>query len=101
MRRFSIGRKIVYHSSGSARGWSDTEVKPITTQIEAIYEQSRLRPLQPLDLAEGMKVEIIVIAPVAAKLAAMREAMNDPLFLADLQEVAEDFQYVDAEGDAK
>ncbi len=34
---------------------------------------------------------------MAAKLAAMRDAMNDPLFLADLQEVAEDFQHVDGE----
>ena len=37
---------------------------------------------------------------MAAKLAVMREAMNDPLFLADLQEVAEDFKHVDAEGAA-
>jgi hypothetical protein len=31
----------------------------------------------------------------------MREAMSDPLFLADLEEVAEDFRYVDAEGEAQ
>jgi hypothetical protein len=31
----------------------------------------------------------------------MREAMSDPLFLADLQEVADDFQYVDVEGSAQ
>jgi predicted DNA-binding antitoxin AbrB/MazE fold protein len=73
----------------------------MTTQLEAIYEQGVLRPLQPLDLAEGTRVELILVAPVAAKLAAMREAMSDPLFLADLQEVAEDFRYVDAEGDAR
>jgi predicted DNA-binding antitoxin AbrB/MazE fold protein len=92
----------------------------MTTQLEAIYEQGVLRPLQPLDLAEGVKVEIILVSPLktrapheilsaiaampleveppSAKLAAMRDAMNDPLFLADLEEVAEDFQYVDAEG---
>ncbi|MGH9831664.1 MAG: antitoxin family protein [Blastocatellia bacterium] len=92
----------------------------MTTQLEAIYEQGVLRPLQPLDLAEGVKVEIILVSPLkkrtpyeilsaiatlpleveppSAKLAAMHDAMNDPLFLADLEEIAEDFQYVDAEG---
>jgi hypothetical protein len=31
------------------------------------------------------------------KLQAMREAMNDELFLGDLREVMDDFRYVDAE----
>lgn len=31
------------------------------------------------------------------KLAAMREAMSDLLFLADLQEIKEDFQFADAD----
>jgi hypothetical protein len=30
----------------------------------------------------------------------VREAMSDPLFIADLQEVADDFKYVDAEANA-
>ena len=34
------------------------------------------------------------IEPIAAKLEVMREAMNDPLFLADLEEVAADFKHV-------
>ncbi len=34
------------------------------------------------------------------KLAEMREAMNDPLFLADLREVAEDFRFA-VSGDGK
>jgi hypothetical protein len=53
-----------------------------------------LRPLTPLDLAEGTKITIVLLEPIAAKLAVMRAAMSDPLFLADLQEVAEDFKYV-------
>jgi len=73
----------------------------MTTQLEAIYEQGMLRPLQPLNLVEGMKVEIIVITPDTAKVAALCEAMNDPLFLADLREVAEDFRDVDAEGEGR
>ncbi len=67
------------------------------TQIEAIYERGVLRPLQKLDLSEGEKISIILVEPVAANLAATRDAMNDPLFLADLQEVAEDFQHVDTD----
>lgn len=31
------------------------------------------------------------------RLNAMREAVNDPLFMADLREAMEDFQYADAE----
>lgn len=69
----------------------------MTTSIEAVYEQGVLRPLRPLDLAEGVKIVIVLIEPIEAKLAAMRAAMSDPLFLADLQEVAEDFKFVDAE----
>lgn len=69
----------------------------MTTSIEAVYEQGVLRPLKPLSLAEGTRVAIVLVEPNAAKLTAMREAMSDSLFLADLQEVAEDFKYVDAE----
>ncbi len=68
--------------------------------VEAIYEQGVLRPLWPLNLAEGTKVAVLLVEPIEAKMEMMREAMNDPLFLADLQEVAEDFKYVDAEGEA-
>lgn len=73
----------------------------MSTSIEAVYELGVLRPLIPLGLAEGTRVEIILIKPLEAKLAVMREAMTDPLFLADLQELAEDFKHVDAEGVAQ
>ena len=55
-----------------------------TTPIEAVYEHGVLRPTRPIDLAEGTRVEIIVIpesstqgparstpAQVAARIAAM------------------------------
>lgn len=35
----------------------------MTTTVEAIYEQGVLRLAQPIQLAEGTKVEVIVIAP--------------------------------------
>lgn len=43
------------------------------------------------------KGAIVLVEPIAAKLSAVREAMSDPLFLADLQEIADDFKYVDPE----
>ena len=73
----------------------------MTISVEAIYEGGVLRPLWPLDLAEGTKIAVLLVEPIAAKLEVMREAMNDPLFLADLEEVAEDSKHVDAEGEAQ
>jgi len=70
----------------------------MATAIEVVFENGLLRPLQQLALNEGQRISILLIEPEEARLAAMREAMNDPLFLADLQEVMEDFQYIDAEG---
>jgi len=72
----------------------------MSTSIEAVYEEGVLRPLEPLDLREGARVSLLVIEPVTARLSAVREAMSDPLFIADLQEVADDFKYVDAEANA-
>jgi predicted DNA-binding antitoxin AbrB/MazE fold protein len=66
----------------------------MTIWVEAIYEGGVLRPLWPLDLAEGAKIAILSVEPIAAKLEEMREVMGDPLFLADLEEVAEDFKHV-------
>ena len=70
----------------------------MTISVEAIYEGGVLRPLRPLDLAEETKIAVLLVEPTAAKLEVMREAMNDPLFLADLEEVAEDFEHVNAWG---
>jgi len=69
--------------------------------VEAIYEGGVWRPLWPLDLAEGTKIAVLLVEPITAKLEVMREAMNDPLFLADLEEVAKDFKPVDVEGEAQ
>jgi hypothetical protein len=53
-----------------------------------------LRSLWPLDLAEGTKIAVLLVEPITAKLEVMRETMSDPLFLTDLEEVAEDFKHV-------
>jgi predicted DNA-binding antitoxin AbrB/MazE fold protein len=34
----------------------------MSTTIEAVYERGVLRPSRPIDLAEGTRVEVIVIA---------------------------------------
>jgi predicted DNA-binding antitoxin AbrB/MazE fold protein len=73
----------------------------MTISVEAIYEGGVLHPLWPLDLAEGAKIAVFLVEPITAKLEVMREAMSDPLFLADLEEVAEDFKHVGAEGEAQ
>lgn len=33
----------------------------MTKEIEAVYEQGMIRPLQPLELAEGTRLDLIVI----------------------------------------
>jgi predicted DNA-binding antitoxin AbrB/MazE fold protein len=35
----------------------------MTKQVEAIYEEGRLRPLEPLGLPEGARLKIIVVTP--------------------------------------
>jgi hypothetical protein len=45
-----------------------------------------------VDKPEGEQFNLV--EPIAAKLEVMREAMNDPLFLADLEEVKGDFKRV-------
>ncbi len=48
---------------------------------------------------KGLSVEVYLkkIIDEDERLEAMREAMNDELFLADLEEVAEDFRHTDFE----
>jgi predicted DNA-binding antitoxin AbrB/MazE fold protein len=33
----------------------------MTKQVEAVYEQGRLRPLEPLQLPEGTRLQIILV----------------------------------------
>ena len=48
---------------------------------------------------KGLPVEVYLkkIIDEDERLKAMREAMNDELFLADLEEIAEDFRHADFE----
>ena len=47
-------------------------------------------------MAKGTRVAI-VLELLDARLTAMRAAISDPLFLADLEEEAKDVKYIDAE----
>lgn len=53
----------------------------------------------PETAATNQAAEVIILfSPVstdAEKLALMQSAMSDPLFVADLEEIAADFQYAD------
>jgi len=100
----------------------------MSKQIQAIYERGMIRPLEPVTLAEGEELDVVLLprhkqsqgnpakaleeinglplegeqdsssgTELDAKLAAMREAMNDELFLRDLRETMEDFRYADTE----
>jgi len=60
----------------------------------------------PDDATVHSQAEVIILYPTASdpvdnRLLTMKEAMNDPLFLADLQEVSDDFQHIDDEVSAK
>jgi predicted DNA-binding antitoxin AbrB/MazE fold protein len=38
----------------------------MTKQVEAVYEQGRLRPLEPLELPEGARLRVILLTSDAA-----------------------------------
>ena len=72
-------------------------------QIMEIPANRELVIQLPAEALAHEKVEVIVLFQPQSgsdsdKQAAMREAMNDPLFLADMNEVMEDFRHVDVEG---
>lgn len=56
----------------------------------------------PAEALAHKKVEVIVLfqpqSGYAAKQVMMREAMNDPMFLADMDEAMEGFTHADTEG---
>jgi hypothetical protein len=68
--------------------------------IVTVPDSRELRIQLPEEATPHEEAEVIVLfkrSPTGTdeKLAAMREAAQDELFLADLNEVAEDFQYAD------
>lgn len=80
----------------------------MSKQISAVYEGGVIRPLEPTGLTEGEELEVVIlprtgetledsVADSVAKVAAVRAAMSDELFLADLREASEDFSHADAE----
>jgi hypothetical protein len=69
-------------------------------QIVTVPASRELRIQLPEEAAPDEEAEVIVLfkrSPAADKLGAMREAARDELFLADLNEVAEDFAHADAD----
>jgi SepF-like predicted cell division protein (DUF552 family) len=69
--------------------------------VVTVPASRELRIQLPEDAAPHEEAEVIVLfrrSSAADKLNAMREAANDELFLADLNEVAEDFRHADEDG---
>ena len=67
-------------------------------QIVTVPDSRELRIQLPEEAAPHEEAEVIVLFKrngADDKLRAMREAMSDELFLADLNEVAEDFGHAD------
>ena len=77
---------------------SDDAVDRYKAELEKATSPMRLRKL-PKNAAPNQEAEVIILfSPVsthAEKLALMQEAMSDPLFLADLEEVPEDFRFAE------
>ena len=51
----------------------------MTKEIEAVYEQGMIRPLQPLELPEGARLDLIVIThdnlkPMAKRTKSLRRS---------------------------
>jgi hypothetical protein len=71
-------------------------------QIITVPASRELRIQLPDAAAADEEAEVIVLfkptpASIEKKLAVMREAASDELYLADLNEATEDFKYTDAE----
>ena len=53
----------------------------MTKEIEAVYEQGMIRPLQPLELPEGARLDLIVITHEQPKPMAIRPKLSRKLQL--------------------
>jgi hypothetical protein len=76
------------------------EVNPMRAvrQIVTVPASRELRIQLPEEAVPDEEAEVIILfkrSPAADRLNAIREAMRDELFLADLNEVAEDFRHAD------
>ena len=50
------------HSCSNTGPVYNVELEYMTKEIEAVYEQGMIRPLQPLELPEGAQIDLIVIS---------------------------------------
>ena len=71
-------------------------------QVATVPANRELLITLPSHIPENEEVEIILLfgrrtSNFQLKVESMKEAMNDPLFLEDLREVAEDFANLDSE----
>jgi hypothetical protein len=72
-------------------------------QIIRIPKSHEIKIQLPKEIPENDIAEVILLIrkssiPFHEKLDEMKKAANDPLFMADLQKVSEDFEAIDEEG---
>lgn len=83
------------------RNPEETQAIQTFRQTVTVPETRELRIQLPHDASPREEAEVVVLfkserPELSSKFEAMREAVNDELFLADLGEVMEDFRHADA-----
>jgi predicted DNA-binding antitoxin AbrB/MazE fold protein len=63
----------------------------MTKEIEAIYEQGMIRPLQPLELPEGARLDLIVITHEQPKTNGNAAEMLAEIAVLPLESSSDDF----------
>jgi predicted DNA-binding antitoxin AbrB/MazE fold protein len=64
---------------------------PMTKKIEAVYEQGMIRPLQPLELAEGTRLNLTILTHKQVKTTGKAAAILAEIAALPLENAAEAF----------
>lgn len=62
----------------------------MTTPIRAVYEDGKLRPLQPVDLAEGQEIELVILTERARAIAALGDLLVQVADAANEEDIDEE-----------
>ena len=62
----------------------------MATPIRAVYENGKLRPLQPVDLAEGQEIELVILTERERAIAALGDLLVQIPGIGDEEEIDEE-----------
>jgi predicted DNA-binding antitoxin AbrB/MazE fold protein len=65
---------------------------PMTKEIEAVYEQGMIRPLEPLELPEGARLDLIVITDEHPEMSGKTAEIIAEIAALPLEGSSEDFE---------